>query len=330
MCNTQHTARPHLSQDDRAVIEALHREGASSRAIAKVINRHHTTIGRELRRNQNINSAYTASSAQKRYAIRRQHAKYGARKIENNATLCSHIEEKLRGTHERGDWSPEIIAQFTHNISHQTIYAWIRRSRPDLFRLLPRRGKYRRKYGSLKAPSRGWTTHIRSIETRPHEVEQRTTLGHYEGDTILLNRSLAILTVVERKSRFLIASLVSARVGMAYAVHEALVAQFSTLPGSLCQTLTPDRGGEFAYWDMTEKEIEGLTIYFAHPHSPWERGTNEHTNGLVRRYFSKKEKHDMLTQAQVTRVVWMLNHRPRKLLNWETPCRVFGGCCTSN
>ena len=146
----------------------------------------------------------------------------------------------------------------------------------------------------------------------------------------MLNKSNAILTAVDRKSKFLIAELIPGGFGIAYAVHEALVSRLLVLPPELRKSLTPDRGGEFAYWDMTETEIPGLTIYFAHPHSPWERGTNEHTNGLLRRYFPKKEKHDTITKAQVAEVVWMINHRPRKSLNWETPCEVFGGCCSSS
>ena len=160
-------------------------------------------------------------------------------------------------------------------------------------------------------------------------MRQRATLGHYEGDTVLLNRASALLTLVERKSKFLIAELVHARFGMAYAVHEAIVGAFSPLPMTHRKTLTPDRGAEFAYWDMTEHEVSGLTFYFAHARAPWERGTNEHTNGLLRRYFPKKEKHDTINTAQVAEVVWMINHRPRKSLIWKTPCMVFGACCSS-
>lgn len=116
---------------------------------------------------------------------------------------------------------------------------------------------------------------------------------------------------------------------MAYEVHLGIVAAFSVLPMMLRKTLTPDQDGEFAYWDMTERDVSGLTIYFAHAHAPWERGTNEHTNGLLRRYFPKAKKHATLTKAQVADVVWMINHRPRKSLNWNTPCGVFGACCIS-
>jgi IS30 family transposase len=242
------------------------------------------------------------------------------------------IVEKLHGTHVRGDWSPDAIANTIGNISHQTIYSWIRRSRPDLRRILPRRGKYRRQYGSRKTTKvSAWMTNIRSIDIRPKEVHHRTTCGHLEGDTVVLESGVrAIMTLVDRKSRFLLAELIIASVGISYAVHEAIVAHVSPLPPHLRKTITPDRGSEFSYWDMTEKEIPGLTFYFAHARSPWERGTNEHTNGLLRRYFPKGEKHATITQAQLAEVVWMINHRPRKSLNWKTPCQVFGGCCNSD
>lgn len=331
MYKTQHTDRTHLSQEDRAVIAALRNSGATLRAIARVIHKHYSTVCRELLRNTERDGVYDAARAHKKCRVRRVNAKYGTRKIENNPTLAWRIEAQLRGNHPLGDWSPAAIAHSIASVCHQTIYSWIRRSRPDLRRILPRRGKYRRQYGMRKAPpSRGWMTHIRSIDSRPDEVRDRTTLGHFEGDTVVLARGVrALVTLVDRKSRFLIAELIGAAIGISYEVHETLVARLSPLPSELRQTVTPDRGSEFSYWDMTEKEVPGLLFYFAHARAPWERGTNEHTNGLLRRYFSKKDKHESITKAQVALVVRMINHRPRKSLNWETPCKVFGACCVS-
>jgi len=332
MCNTQHTTCSHLSQDDRVVIESLHAQGDSLRSIAIYINKHYSTVSREITRNSTAQGIYTARYAQKRSVARRLAGRLRTRKIENNSSLATRIEEKLRGTHIRGDWSPDAIANTLEGISHQTIYSWIRRSRPDLRRILPRHGKHRRQYGSRKTTKvSAWMNTIRSIDTRPEEVYHRTTCGHLEGDTVVLERGVrALMTLVDRKSKFLLAELISASVGISYAVHEAIVTQLRPLPEHLRQSITPDRGSEFSYWDMTEQELPGLTFYFAHPRSPWERGTNEHTNGLLRRYFPKGEKHATITQAQVAEVVWMINHRPRKSLNWKTPCQVFGGCCSSS
>jgi len=309
MCQTQHTKHSHLTQEKRVVIEALVRQGDTIRKIASIINVHYSTVSRELLRNRGASGLYKAKPAQKACRLRRLRAKYCKRKIENDPMLALEIEQQLRGGHQQGDWSPAVIAHTIGGFCHQTIYTWVRQSRPDLRQLLPRCGKYRRSYGSSKRPSRGWITKVRSITGRPQEINDRSTLGHYEGDTIVLNKSSAILTVVDRKSKFLIAELISGGVGIAYAVHEALVKQLSCLPPTLRKSLTQDRCGEFAYWDMTETEIPGLTIYFAHPHSPWERGTNEHTNGLLRRYFPKKGKYDTITKAQIENVVRMINHR---------------------
>lgn len=331
MCTSQHTDRPHLSQEDRAVIEALHKQGATFRYIAEIIQHHYSTVCRELQRNRDGSGTYVARYAQKKSLARRRSAKIGSRMIESDPHLEQVIEEKLRGKHTRGDWSPAVIAYVLGGICHQTIYTWIRRSRPDLRQFLPRCGKYRRQYGSRRVPpSRGWMTNIRSIDTRPDAARNRTSPGHFEGDTVVLERGVrSVVTLVDRKSRFLIAEIVGAAIGISYEVHETLVARLRSLPPRLRRTITPDRGSEFSYWDMTEKEVPGLLFYFAHPRAPWERGTNEHTNGLLRRYFPKTDKHATITKAQVAEVVWMINHRPRKSLNWKTPCKVFGACCSS-
>lgn len=241
MYKTQHTDCSHLSQEDRAVIEALHTQGATLRAIAGAIHRHYSTISRELLRNSDANGIYRSRHAQKKCVLRRIHAKQGSRKIENDKEFELRIEEKLRGQHPRGDWSPAVIAQILGGICHQTIYTWIRRSRPDLRKFLPRCGKYRRQYGARRVPpSRGWMTHIRSIDIRPDDARNRTALGHYEGDTVVLERGVrAIVTVVERKSRFLIAELIGAAIGISYEVHEALVARLAPLPPFLRYCVRP-------------------------------------------------------------------------------------------
>lgn len=170
MCHIQHTKGTHLTQEKRGVIAALKGQGSTLRAIAIVIEVHYSTVSRELSRNSGSTGSYTAKSAQKTCDLRRLRAKYGKRKIENDPALASEIERRLRGKHRRGDWSPAVIAHMLGTFCHQTMYTWVRESRPDLRKLLPRCGKYRRSYGSSKRPSRGWTTKIRSITTRPDEI----------------------------------------------------------------------------------------------------------------------------------------------------------------
>lgn len=331
MC-TQHKSFAHLTQEDRFRLEVLFNEQHGHRAIARIIEIHVSVISREFARNSDADGRYCALKAQKRSDERRRCAKFGSRKIENNPALAALIEKALRGEDDtRGDWSPEVIANTVLKgvISHETIYAWIKRSRRDLRHLLPQQGRRRMRYGSSSAYALKMRALMPSIDLRPLVVESRKQLGHFEGDTMILKEG-RIHTLVERRSRFLVADLIRVMgMGLAIQVSASAVALLSVYPRAYRRTITYDRGSEFAWWDETEKGLVGTKIYFAHPHRPWERGTNERTNGLLRRYFPKGQKFDSLTHDDVATVVWRLNHRPRKILHWLTPCVVFGRCCSS-
>jgi IS30 family transposase len=313
-------------------IETLLRENYTLRAIARAMLVEVSVISREYSRNKESNGAYCAAVAQKKASERRAQSKQGTRKIENNHVLAERTEALLRGEDsEHGDWSPEVIAntELRGRISHPSIYAWIRRSRPDLKHLLPHQGRRRKKYGSHTEHGTIQATQPRTIEERPKEIEARAEVGHYEGDTVVLKEG-RIHTLVERKSRFLIARLIRVKgAGLAMEISESAVDALKDLPVSHRRTITYDRGSEFAWWDETEKHLNGIMVYFAHPYHPWERGTNERTNGLVRRYFPKGQMSASLCTDDVAKVVWRLNHRPRRILRWRTPCDVFGKCCNS-
>ena len=331
MC-TQHKVSAHLTQEDRFRIETLREEGKNHHGIATSLLVDDSVISREFSRNKEKDGGYCAIKAQKKADKRRCESKHGARKIEHDPDLAKEIEDALRGgDSERGDWSPEVIANVTGKgrISHTAIYAWIKRERKDLRCLLPHQGRRRKKYGSQTEHGTIQTTNPRSIDDRSLEIEKREELGHYEGDTVILKEG-RLHTLVERMSRFLIVDFISVLgMGLAMQISEGAVRNLCTLPLSHRRTITYDRGSEFAWWDETEKGLVGLTIYFAHAHSPWERGTNERTNGLIRRYFPKGKTFAMLTHDDVAKVVWRLNHRPRRILRWRTPCDVFGECCSS-
>lgn len=332
MC-TQHKDSAHLTQEDRFRIEVLFNEHHGYRAIARMIEVHVSIVSRELSRNKEKGGEYCAVKAQKKSDERRRCSKYGSRKIENNPALAELIETTLRGEDkERGDWSPEVIANtvLKGKISHETIYAWIKRSRRDLHRLLPQQGRRRMRYGSSSAYAAKMRALMPSIDLRPLAVESRKQLGHFEGDTMILKEG-RIHTLVERKSRFLVADFIRVMgMGLAMQMSASAVKTLSVFPPSARRTITYDRGSEFAWWDETEKGLVGTKIYFAHPHRPWERGTNERTNGLIRRYFPKGKTFATLTHDDVAQVVWRLNHRPRRILHWLTPCVVFGRCCSSS
>jgi IS30 family transposase len=244
---------------------------------------------------------------------RRNASKQAMRKIENNAVLSKRIEEMLHPL-----VSPEVIA---HEIGlvHETIYTWIARSRPDLYPRLPQHGRKRRRYGSKRIQKQGWTRDVRSIDERPH-----TDVFSWEGDTMKGGSRARLLTHVERTSLFTIVDLIPD--GTANTIY-ARIADRAIFSKSY---LTYDRGSEFALWRMIERDTKA-TVYFAHAHAPWERGKNENTNGRLRRVFPKRFNFSTITQRDVNRVVWLMNHTPRKSLSWRTPAEVFKKMrCTSD
>jgi transposase, IS30 family len=331
MC-TQHKENAHLTQADRFRIETLWDEHHVVREVARCMNRDPSVVSRELKRNRHTDGRYCATKADEQSVERRTYSRYATRKIENDPALALLIETMLRGDDkERGDWSPEVIANVTAKgmVSHTTIYLWIKQSRRDLRHLLPHQGRRRMRYGSTATFIAKCRANMPSIELRPPEVETREELGHFEGDTVILKEG-RIHTLAERKSRFLVTDFISVLgMGLAMQVSASAVRILSPFPSSHRRTITYDRGSEFAWWDETEKALTGTKIYFAHPHHPWERGTNERTNGLIRRYFPKGQKFASLKSDDIARVVWRLNHRPRRILHWRTPCDVFGRCCSS-
>lgn len=331
MC-IQHRFSAHLTQEDRFRIEALLSEGYAYRAIARTLGIDVSVISREIARNQSPDGRYCAAKAQKKSNERRINSKHNARKIENDETLAATIKVAMTGDDPvRGDWSPEVIANtiLRNRVSHTTIYAWLKRSRRDLIHLLPQQGHRRIKYGAKTARAKARALTMPSIDLRPLAVESRCEIGHYEGDTMVVKNG-RIHTLVERKSRFVIADLIRVLgVGLAMQVSESAISKLRPLPPTHRKTITYDRGSEFAWWDETEKHLPGMRVYFAHPYHPWERGTNERTNGLLRRYFPKRRYSGSITHDDVTVAVKRLNHRPRKILHWRTPCDVFGQCCSS-
>lgn len=300
----------HITKDDRAVIAALLRKGYRQAEIARVVGAHRSSINREISRNSK-KGVYRTWHARTQAVKRRRASKRFYRKIENDSALAARIERRLQPL-----VSPECVAHEV-GIAHETIYAWIARSRPDLYPKLPQRGRKRRRYGSKRGKKQGWTRHVRSIDLRPE------TPVAWEGDTVKGKGRVRVLTHVEQHSLYLVADLVES--GEADSVHTA-VKDRSEFEES---TITYDRGSEFALWRMIE-ESTGAPVFFAHPHAPWERPRNENTNGRLRRVYPKRFDFSTITQAQLQRTVRLMNHTPRKTLSWQTPCAVFGRCCVSS
>jgi len=306
----------HLSRDERVALAAFLRAGKNQAECARLLGVHRSTISRELRRG---GTEYKAVVADKDAAKRRRESKQQERKIENDPELARSIIRLLKKGH-----SPEQTAEELRVVSDDTIYDWIDRSRNDLAALLPQRGRVRHRYGKSTGTVQGWTKAVRSIAERPQEANDRSRIGDWEGDTVVGRDRARLLVHVDRKSRFVVAAITPN--GTADAIHAATVRAFKRLP---VHTITYDRGSEFALWRLIERDI-GAMVFFANAHHPWERGTSENSNGLLRRFFPKGTPIGEKLQREIDQAVWSINHRPRKVLGWNTACAVFGRCCNSS
>lgn len=237
------------------------------------------------------------------------------------AEIWAYVEEKLRL-----DWSPEQISGWMKRyekdtVSHESIYQYVyadKRAGGDLYKHLRCQKKYRKRYGSKDR--RGKIPNRVSIEQRPEVVEERERIGDWEADTIIGNRKKqAIVTLVERKSRFTLMEKVERRT--AVATEKAIVCLWQPYQPRT-HTVTFDNGKEFSNHQEIAQQLQA-DMYFAHPYASWERGTNENTNGLIRQYFPKGSDFSSITNDQLAFVRERLNTRPRKCLDFQTPLMVF-------
>jgi len=308
----------HINREQRAALAALHRSGSQNAEIARMLGVDRSTIGRELARNSHEDGTYHAAHARVLARDRRKTSKHPARFLENDESLAILVEALLHPL-----VSPEVIAELV-GTTHETIYAWIDRSRPDLRNRLPRRGKKRRRYGAKRQTKQGWTRLVRPIDDRPTVVAKRTRIGDFEGDTVR-GRNGAILTHTDRTSRYEVLHKIPNE--GCDAIH-AVIKEDERLKNA--ETITYDRGSGFAIWKMIERDT-GAVVYFAHPHAPWERPTNENSNERVRRVYPKGSDFGMVSQEDLEELADFMNHTPRKCLGWRTPCaRYEKGCCISN
>lgn len=233
-------------------------------------------------------------------------------------------------------WSPEQIAKElslrypSHprmNISHESIYTYLYalprgQLKHELITYLRQHHQIRRPRSRCRLKSRP-IQDILSIEERPSEVANRTIPGHWEGDLIMGHSNASALgTLVERVTRFTL--LVPLKAKDAISARHAFSRELKTLPQQLKQSLTYDQGQEMAQHRLFTAKTK-IKVYFAHPHCPWERGTNENTNGLLRQFFPKGTDFSKISRREIKRVQKIFNGRPRKVLNWQKPAEVFSG-----
>jgi len=310
----------HLTLQEREMVSEMQHAHAQQVEIARRLGRHPSTISRELRRNRSRNG-YWAASAQRK-AERRRSERPWTCKMERPEIAC-YTRERLRQY-----WSPDEIAGRSRRdfpddprrrVSRQTIYTWIHSQRAagaDWRRYLRRLGRVRR-----RSENRGQLPACVSIEGRPAVVDRRARYGDWEGDTVVgaWHRGGAV-TLVDRKSGYLLMGKVSDR--QAATVREAITRLFRPLPASLRRTLTLDNGKEFAEHEQLAAEV-ALRVYFAKPYCAWQRGTNENTNGLVRQFLPKGSDLAHTPVQKFEKVQHLLNNRPRKRLDYQTPLEIL-------
>jgi IS30 family transposase len=306
-----------LTSVQRYQISALKRMGHRRTEIAKEVEVHKSTIGRELRRNTG-ERGYRPKQADEKACERRANA---AHKKRISAETWEVVEEKLRQ-----DWSPEQVSGWLGKrqeirISHEWIYQHVLadlRADGDLYTHLRQHGKRRKRYG--KYDRRGKLPNRVSIEERPQVVDQRERLGDWEIDTLVgKGQRGALVSLVDRKSRYTLLQPVTQR--LADLVADATISVLRPF-ADFVHTITGDNGKEFAEHVRIAEALKA-NFYFAHPYSAWERGTNENTNGLVRQYFPKKTDFSKVALSETKVAVDRLNQRPRKCLDFKTPFEVF-------
>ena len=321
------TSGRYLSQAEREEIAILRAQRRSIREIGRRIGRPHCTVSRELARNGNRDGGYRGLSAQRRAEARARRPKPG--KLTQNRRLRALVTDRL-GTQQ---WSPRQISQalrvqFSHDrhmrCCHETIYRSIYvQGRGELRRKLAahlRTRRTQRKPQHRPERRRGRLTDTIHISARPAEATDRAVPGHWEGDLLLGKAGgSAIGTLVERSSRFvLLIHLPKRRTAEDFA--DALIPVLRTLPDQLRKSLTWDQGKEMALHKHIGFAAD-IDLYFCDPRSPWQRGTNENTNGLLRQYFPKNTSLRRFTPTDLDQVATKLNTRPRETLGWATPAQ---------
>lgn len=311
--------------------EEISRQIASGQSIRKIgldLNRSPSTISREIRRSSMIPKYYRAFFGQGRWnQIKRKLRKN--RKLTHNSRLRKAVMFYLNKK-----WSPEQVAKRllflypndkTMHISHETIYSYIYVLPRGTFkrRLISylRRGHKHRRRKNKNSQNLGGIQDYLSIEERPKEIADRIIPGHWEGDLIIGRRNAsAIGSLVERTTRMTF--IVKLNNQDAPTIRKAFAEEFNQLPQGLKKTLTYDQGGEMAQHKLFTRDTQ-ITVYFAHPRAPWERGSNENTNSLIRQYFPQGTDFSKISKNRLKQVQDELNDRPRKTLGWHTPHEKF-------
>lgn len=312
----------HLTTEDRKSIERFYKAGLGVREIARCLCVSPSTISREFQRNHSRDEGYNAIGAQRKSNRRRRNCGRKSKLSQNQTlyeTVCAGLDNY---------WSPEEIANtlpLEMRISVSTIYRAIHnKSIPQAQRCKLRRYRKYNKHGKKKGCGYDFSK-VRKIKSRNKSVLTRCNYGHWELDTIVLHpgNGFHLATFVERKSRTTIIRKLANK--KATTMSDAIIAAFEHVPKRFLKTLTVDRGLEFTDWERVELTL-GVKVYFCDPYSPWQRGANENTNGLIRQFFPRGVVYANTSDKDILQIQNLLNARPRKCLQWKSPSCFF--CCT--
>ena len=308
----------HLTIDEREEIAILQVKGLGVRASGREINRHHSTVSREIRK---VKAGYRATKTQ---AIYKSNRKKSKRKLifEEDFEARNYAEYKL--TVDK--WLPdEVTNRFklegTHNFSTSTLYRAINHGiiDIDIEEVLKFKGKSSK---AKKDDKRGQIPDRKFLDERPKEANSRDEIGHWEGDLVISKgrKRGGLLTLVDRYSRYLIVEKVEDK--SAASIVRAFKRAFKGIPKEYLKTITVDNGKEFAGFKEVEKEL-AVAIYFCSPYSPWEKGSNENFNGILRQFYLKKTDFKEVSKISLMRTVGLIRERPRKILNYFTVNEIF-------
>ena len=323
-------SRRMLSFDEREEISRGVATGVSLRSIASSLGRAPSTVSRELKRN----------GGQRRYRAAAADSQAWARALRPKACKLAMHEElrQLVAAKLQDNWSPEQIAGWlrhtypddeSYQVSHETIYRSLFVQARGVLKkdlqahLRSGRAIRRSRHASSKSDARGSLTDMISIRERPASVEDRAVPGHWEGDLLCGSANSYIVTLVERHTRYVLLAKVANRDSRS--VISALIEQAKCLPDELLKSLTWDRGKEMAEHKRFTLATD-VAVYFCDPQSPWQRGSNENTNGLLRQYFPKGTNLSVHSQQRLDEIARQLNGRPRKTLGFETPAERYEAC----
>jgi transposase, IS30 family len=321
----------HLGVEEREIIQKGLWNKRSIRDIAKELSRSPSSISREINKNIPLKRSYKPRLAQARAQDKRKSR--GRILRLKNGFVRRYVVEKLKKGYSPEQISGRLSLEYPdQSISHEAIYQYVYNQvyrgghgymKPhyhDLRQYLKRRHKRRQRKGMRKS-QRIWRPKGLSIDLRPQRVERRKEIGHWEGDSVeSIQKKAGINTLVERKTGMLFISRLGDRTSEA--TTEVVSKRLNVLPQKAKQTITLDNGPENQYHQEI-KEKTGAEVYYTHPYSSWERGSNENTNGLIRWYLPKGTDFDTITNEELKVIEWSLNNRPRKRLGFLTPLESF-------